>query len=69
MAQAIKDSIPDEGRIALIIALAILDRQSEQTCFIEFKSVFRQTFSVTPSETFVNFDNRNKNYSKDYSND
>ena len=69
MAQAIKDNIPDGGgRIALINALSILDRQPDQVHFIEFKSSFRQTFSVTPSDTFVNFDNRNKNYYKDYSN-
>ena len=67
IAQAIKDNIPDGGKIALINTLASLDRQLEQTRFTEFKSAFRQTFSVPPSETFVNFDNK-KNYSKDYSN-
>ena len=62
MAQAIKDNIPDGGKIN---TLASLDRQSEQTRFTEFKSTFRQTFSVPPTETFVNFE---KNYPKDYSN-
>ena len=66
MAQAIKDNIPDGGRIALINALSILDRQSDHMHFIKFKSAFRQTFSVTPSDTFVNFDNRNKNYCRDF---
>ena len=51
------------GGIALINTLASLDRQSEQTRFTEFKSTFRQTFSVPPTETFVNFE---KNYPKDY---
>ena len=38
MAQAIKDNIPDGGRIALINALSILDRQLDHVRFIEFKS-------------------------------
>ena len=65
MAQTIKDNIPDGGKIALINTLASLDRQSEKMCFTEFKSAFRQTFSVPPTETFVNFE---KNHPKDYSN-
>ena len=59
MAQAIMDNIPDGGKFALINTLASLDRQSEQTRFTEFKSAFCQTFSVPPTETFVNFE---KNY-------
>ena len=57
MAQAIKDNIPDGGKIALINTLDSLDRQSEIMCFTEFKFAFRQTFSATPpTETFVNFE-------------
>ena len=44
MAQAIKDNIPDGGRIALINTLSILDRQSDHMRFIEFKSAFCHTF-------------------------
>ena len=40
-----------------------MERQSDHLRFIELKAVFRQTFSVTPSDTFVNYDNRNKDYS------
>ena len=58
-------NIPDGGKITLINTLASLDRQSEQTRFTEFKSTFRQSFSVPPTETFVNFE---KNYPKEYSN-
>ena len=40
-AQAIKDNIPEGGKIALINTLASLDGQSEQMHFTEFKSAFR----------------------------
>ena len=62
MAQAIKDNIPN-GRIALINAMSFLDRQSDHLCFIDFKAAFRQYFSVIPSDSFVNYDSRNKDYS------
>ena len=65
MAQAIMDNIPDGGKIALINTLASLDRQSEQTRFTEFKCAFRQTFSVHPTETIVNFENNYSNGQKD----
>ena len=62
MAQAIKDNIPG-GRIALINAMSLLDTKTDHMCFIDFKAAFRQSFSVPPSHTFVNYDSRPKDYS------
>ena len=54
MAQAIKDNIPDMGKIAMINTLAYLDRESEIMRFTEFKSAFKQTFAATlPHETIL----------------
>ena len=44
MAQAIKDNISDEAKIAL----ACLDREWEQVRFTEFKAAFMQTFVPPP---------------------
>ena len=68
MAKAIKDNIPDGWEDCIDQRMSLWDRQSDHLRFIEFKAVFHQTFSVTPSDTFVNYDIRNKDYSKDYSN-
>ena len=56
-AQAIKDNIPEGGRIAFINAMALLDKEMDNTRFIEFKAAFRQSFLTTPSSsTFENYE-------------
>ena len=73
--KAINENIPEGGRMAMINAMALLVKESDNTHFIEFNAAFRQSFP-TPSthSTFANFDHKNYNskprdYSKDKSRD
>ena len=61
MGCAVRDNVSDGARIALVNSMALIDRECDQVRFTEFKSVFKQTFTSTPSSgTFyeTNFDGK-----------
>ena len=68
MGCAVRDNVSDGARIALVNSMALIDRECDQVRFTEFKSVFKQTFTSTPSSgTFfgTNFDGKYKYDSKE----